>query len=98
MPEHQEQLSIDERWKMEISRLAETLDMEIDPEDQRISSIKQVFPVFEHFMRSDPTGLMQIPDVNLDPTDSTIVDAFNKGRLITSSMLLLSLIRNQLLI
>lgn len=96
MPEDCKQPEVDRRWHLEISRLAQVLDMTIDPDDPRLSAVKDLFPVFEHLLQADPKALMKLSEVNLDPENPHLLDAFNKGRVISSSMLLLSLIKSHL--
>ncbi len=84
------------RWEREIARLAEVLSMEIDPDDERLVPVKRLFPVFEKLSQADPKELMQHADVKLDVENPDIVEAYNKGRIMTASMLLLSLIQSHL--
>ena len=96
MSDNTEQLDIDGRWNLEITRLGQALNAQIDPNDPRLQPVKRLFPIFEHLMQADPKEFMQLKEVNLDPNNPELVDAFNKGRVINSSMLLLSLIKNHL--
>lgn len=96
MPENTEQLDLEGRWNLEIPRLGEALGRQIDPADPRLQPVKRLFPVFEHLMQADPKEFMQLSEVDLDPNNPQLVDAFNKGRVINSSMILLSLIKNHL--
>lgn len=96
MPDNAEQLDLDGRWNLEIARLGEALGRKIIPADPRLQPVKRLFPIFEHLMQADPKEFMKLNEVNLDPNNPELVDAFNKGRVINSSMLLLSLIKNHL--
>ena len=87
---------VDNRWNLEISRLAQVLDKTIDPDDPRLTTVKDLFPVFENLLQADPKALMRLSEVNLDPENPQLLDAFNKGKVISSSMLLLSLIKTHL--
>ncbi len=96
MTDNTEGLDLDGRWTLELSRLSAVLGSQVDPNDPRLQPVKQLFPVFEYLLQVDPKEFMQLAEVNLDPNKPEIVDAFDKGRVINSSMLLLSLIKNHL--
>jgi len=87
---------LDFRWEREIARLAEVLSMKIDPDDERLEPVKRLFPVFEKMTQADPKELMGHADVKLDVENPDIVEAYNKGRIMTASMILLSLIQSHL--
>lgn len=84
------------RWEREIARLAEVLSMKIDPDDERLVPVKRLFPAFEKMTQADPKELMKHADVKLDIENPAIVEAYNKGSIMTASMILLSLIQSHL--
>lgn len=86
----------DFRWQRELARLSEVLGMQIDPDDSRLAPVKRLFPLFERLSQADPKELMKHADVKLDIENPAIVEAYNKGRIMTASMILLTLIQNHL--
>ena len=90
------QQNINHRWEREIARLSEVLGMEIDPDDGKLAPVKRIFPLFERLSQADPKELMQHADIKMDIDNPEVVEAFNKGRIMTASMILLTLIQNHL--
>lgn len=90
------QQQTDLRWQREIARLSDVLGMQIDPDDTRLAPIRKIFPLFERMTQTDPKEMMRHADTTLDAENPAIVEAYNKGRIMATSMVLLTLIQSHL--